>query len=46
MFLCGVLGENKIFEDRQVFQGGPEQIIIQAVDLAAKLLYAYLKQNG
>lgn len=46
MFICAVLGENKIFEDRQVFSGTPEQIILKSIDRTALLLKRYLISLG
>lgn len=42
MFSCGVIGENKIFEDRSVFEGTQEEIINQAINRVAFLLKKYL----
>lgn len=43
MFFCGILDGNKIFEDRQVFEGIPEEIILQAVSHAATLLCGHIE---
>jgi len=38
MFFCGLFGENKIFEDRKVFEGSQEEIVRQATVHTAYLL--------
>lgn len=38
MFFCAMFGENKLFEDRQVFKGSQEEIVSQAVSHTAQLL--------
>lgn len=38
MFFCGMLGKNKIFEDRKVFNGSQEEIVNHAVYHTALLL--------
>lgn len=45
MFICGIMGEFKIFEHREVFNGRPEEIIIGSVASTAKLLLEYLREN-
>lgn len=44
MFISGFHHKVKIFEDRIVFKGTPEQIILQTVDRVGYLLKAYLQQ--
>lgn len=44
MFFCGLFGENKLFEDRQVFKGSQEEIVAQASIHTAKLLKNSLLQ--
>lgn len=46
MFFCGLFGENKVFEDRKVFSGSPEAIILAAVDHTAKLLCDFLQRSN
>lgn len=44
MFFCGLFGENKLFEDRKVFQGSQEEIVAQATTYTAHLLKTALLQ--
>ena len=44
MFFCGMFGENKLFEDRRVFQGNQEEIVRQATIHTATLLKESLMQ--
>lgn len=44
MFFCGMFGENKLFEDRQVFTGSQQEIVRQATVHTAKLLREALLQ--
>lgn len=47
MFMHGIVqGGTPIFSDRQVFQGTPEEIMIQTVHHTATLLVSYLKIMG
>lgn len=46
MFLCGLFGENQIFEDRSVFEGSPEEIILQSIERVTWLLKKYLLALG
>jgi len=46
MFFCGLFGENKVFEDRKVFSGSPEDIILAAVDHTAKQLCDFLQSSN
>ena len=47
IFFCGLFGENKLFEEKVVFQGSQELIIDQAIAYLAKLLIAHLEtKNG
>lgn len=43
LFFCALMGENIIFEDRKVFAGKPESIILQSIDHLNCLLIAFLK---
>lgn len=43
MFFCGALEGDKFFEDRQIFEGTPEEIILQAVSHAATLLCKHIE---
>lgn len=45
MFICGIMGEFKIFEDREVFNGSPGEIILGSVARTAKLLLKYLREQ-
>lgn len=45
MFICGIFGEFKIFDHREVFTGSPEEIILQTVERTAALLIHYLKEG-
>jgi len=44
MFFCGLFGENKLFEDRKVFQGNQEEIVAQSITHTAQLLKGALLQ--
>lgn len=44
MFICGFHHKDEIFEDRIVFSGTPEEIILKTVDRIGYLLKTYLQQ--
>lgn len=46
MFLCCLFGENKVFEERIVFKGNPEAIVLQTVHYAANLIERFLDGFG
>lgn len=46
MFICGLLGENKIFEDKSVFGGSAEEIIMKSIARVGLLLKRYLISLG
>lgn len=46
MFLCCLFGENKVFEEKVVFQGSPEEIVLHTVNYAASLLERFLDTLG
>ena len=46
MFICGILGEFKIFEHREVFGGSAEEVILKTVGRTAQLLRRYLSSEG
>lgn len=46
IFVCGVFGENKLFEDKSTYGGSPEHIMLKGISRVALLLKRYLISLG